>query len=307
MENKLDNGLFSAGGRLRCAARLCYGAAMIKRISFAALLLAVCFTTAADVTQETAVPADQGYRVGAGDVLEVETFDQDEVSGEFTVEPAGTITFPLLGAVPVAGLTPGEVAKALEGLLEKDYFVDVQIKVEVEVFASQPVTLLGEVQSPGTYYLEGRTALTDLLAKAGGLKPTAGPILELRRVTRVGGEGPPPPMSFSTSQILSGEAGRDVYLEAGDVLSVAARKLYFITGEIARPGQYEISLGMTLMQAISQAGGVGKFASQALEIHRDVGGEKEVLNFDLSHIRKGRVSDPAIQAGDVIYVKRRFF
>ncbi len=280
---------------------------MIKRTSVAALIIVGCLFVGVVVAQEAVEPDDEGYRVGVGDVLEVEIFDQDEVSGEFTIESAGSITFPLLGAVPVAGLTSGEVAGVLEELLEKDYFVDVQVKVKVEVFASQPVTLLGEVQSPGTYYLEGRTALTDLLARAGGLKPTAGPILELRRVIRVDGEGPPPPMSFSTSQILSGEVGRDVYLEAGDVLSVAARKLYFITGEIARPGQYEISLGMTLMQAISQAGGVGKFASQALEIHRDVGGEKEVLNFDLSHIRKARVSDPAIQAGDVIYVKRRFF
>ena len=267
----------------------------------------VCCFAGAVFAQEALDPSDGTYRVGVGDVLEVETFDQEEVSGEYTIEPAGAIIFPLLGAVPVAGLTPREVAATLETLLEKDYYVDVQVKVGVEVFASQPVTLLGEVQNPGTFYLEGRTALTELLARAGGLKPTAGPILELRRVAMADGEGPPLPMMFSTSQILSGEAGRDVYLQAGDVLSVAARKLYFITGEIARPGQYEISLGMTLMQAISQAGGVGKFASQALEIHRDVGGEKEILNFDLSHIRKGRVSDPAILAGDVIYVKRRFF
>ena len=280
---------------------------MIKRTSVATLLLAVCFFVGVVCAQEAVDPFDGSYRVGVGDVLEVETFDQEEVSGEFTIEPSGAIIFPLLGTVPVAGLTPREVAATLERLLETDYYVDVQVKVKVETFASQPVTLLGEVQNPGTFYLEGRTTLTELLSRAGGLKPTAGPILELRRVTRVDGEERQLPMTFSTSQILSGEAGRDVYLESGDVLSIAARKLYFITGEIARPGQYEISLGMTLMQAISQAGGIGKFASQALEIHRDVGGEKEVLNFDLSHIRKGRVSDPAILAGDVIYVKRRFF
>jgi polysaccharide export outer membrane protein len=235
------------------------------------------------------------------------TFSHDEISGEFTIEPSGVITFPLLGAVPVAGRSPTEVAALLESLLEKDYYVDVQLKVEMEVFASQPVTLLGEIQNPGTYYLEGLTSLTDLLARAGGLKQSAGPTLELRRVTRVDGEGPPPPMIFSTTEILSGAVGRDVFMEAGDVVSVAGKKLYFITGEVARPGQYEITLGMTLMQAISQAGGVGKFASQALEVHRMVDGEKEILRFDLSQIRKGRTSDPAILPGDVIYVKRRFF
>jgi polysaccharide export outer membrane protein len=270
-------------------------------------IFAVLCSAPAGALGQDVLPEEEGYRVGAGDVIEVETFSHEEISGEFTVGPTGAIVFPLLGSVQVGGKTPADVAALLESLLEKDYYVDVQLRVEMEVFASQPVTLLGEIQKPGTYYLEGRTSLTQLLAKAGGLKASAGPTLELRRVTRVDGEGPPPPMVFETSEILSGEIGRDVFLQAGDVLSVAAKKLYFITGEVARPGQYEITLGMTLMQAVSQAGGAGKFASQSLEVHRLTNGEKEILSFDLSQIRKGRVVDPAIQAGDVIYVKRRFF
>jgi len=114
-------------------------------------------------------------------------------------------------------------------------------------------------------------------------------------------------MVFSTSKLLTGEAGRDVLLQAGDVLFVSAKRLFFITGEIARPGQYEISFGLTLLQAISQAGGVGKFASQSIEVHRDIEGEKQILSFDLSHIRKGKTSDPPVLAGDVLIVKRRFF
>ena len=57
----------------------------------------------------------------------------------------------------------------------------------------------------------------------------------------------------------------------------------------------------------AQAGGAGKFASQVVEVHRDVEGEKEILSFDLSQIRKGRLADPAIESGDVVFVKRRFF
>lgn len=279
---------------------------MSMRTRLSAVLI-VAFGVALVGGAEDSVVVDDSYRVGPGDVLKVETFGHGEVSGEFAVEPSGTISFPLLGVVAVSGKTPAEVAQLLESLLEKDYYVDVQLKVGVSLYGSQPVTMLGEVQKPGTYYLEGRTTLTELLARAGGLKSTAGPVLELRRVTRAGGEEAPSPMVFPTADILSGEVGRDVVLEAGDVLSVAAKKLYFITGEVARPGQYEISFGMTLMQAVSQAGGVAKFASQEIEIHRVAGGEKEILNFDLSHIRKGRQADPAVYAGDVIYVKRRFF
>ena len=248
-----------------------------------------------------------GYEVGIGDVIEVTAFQEDEITGEFLVEASGAITFPLLGPVPVAGMTPAAISAVLEELLERDYYVDVQLKVKVETFASQPVTLLGEVQSPGTYYLEGRTTVTDLLAKAGGLKPSAGPVLELRRTSRIEGEGPPEPMVLETAKLSTGEVGRDIILQAGDVLYVSPKQIYFISGEVARPGQYEISRGMTLMQALSHAGGVGKFASQVIEIHREEAGEKKILSFDLSHIRKGRLADPAVISGDVIFVKRRFF
>ena len=257
--------------------------------------------------QEDKTTESVGYEVGIGDVIEVTAFQEEEITGEFLVEASGAITFPLLGPVPVAGMTPAAISAILEELLERDFYVDVQLKVKVEVFASQPVTLLGEVQAPGTYYLEGRTTLTDLLSKAGGLKASAGPVLELRRTSRIEGEGPPEPMVFETSKLSTGEIGRDLILQAGDVLYVSPKQIYFITGEVARPGQYEISRGMTLMQALSHAGGVGKFASQVIEIHREEAGEKKILSFDLSHIRKGRLADPAVISSDVIFVKRRFF
>ncbi|MCW8983701.1 MAG: polysaccharide export protein [Thermoanaerobaculales bacterium] len=271
------------------------------------VFICVVFVALPVGAQEEQNVESAGYEVGIGDVIEVTAFQEDEITGEFLVEASGAITFPLLGSVPVAGMTPASISLVLEELLERDYYVDVQLKVKVEVFASQPVTLLGEVQTPGTYYLEGRTTLTELLSKAGGLRSSAGPVLELRRTARADGEGPPEPMIFETAKLSTGESGRDVILQAGDVLYVSPKKIYFITGEVARPGQYEISLGMTLMQALSQAGGVGKFASQVIEIHREVDGEKEILSFDLSHIRKGRLADPAVTSGDVIFVKRRFF
>ena len=284
-----------------------YRPTMNSRRVFCPVMILVIGLTMPVAAQEDQAPDTGGYRVGIGDVIEVESFQEDEISGEFSVEVSGAITFPLLGTVPVAGMTVAEIATLLERLLEKDYYVDVQLKVEVDVFASQPVTLLGEVQLPGTYYLEGRTTLTELLSRAGGLKSSAGPVLELRRTARIEGEGPPEPLIFETAKLSTGEVGRDLILQAGDVLYVSPKQIYFITGEVARPGQYEISLGMTLMQALSQAGGVGKFASQVIEIHREVGGEKKILSFDLSHIRKGRLADPAVISGDVIFVKRRFF
>lgn len=257
--------------------------------------------------QEAPVGASTGYRVGAGDVLRVEAYNHDEISGDFAVEVKGEISFPLLGGVEVAGLTTSEIAASLESLLERDYYVDVQLQVEIEKYHSKPVTVLGEVARPGTYYLEGDTSLHKILAEAGGLKTSAGQFVELRRLQDVDGVEHPYVQTYGTGPLMRGEAGRDVLLRQGDVISVSAKEQFFITGEVAKPGKYDLTPGMTLMQAISHAGGQGKFASQTVEVHRGGDGDKEIYTFDVSHIRKGKKSDPTIEAGDVLIIRRRFF
>ncbi len=257
--------------------------------------------------QPSATPTEFSYRVGTGDVLTVETFDHKEVSGVFSVEDDGSILFPLLDRVPVVGLSASEVARLLERLLERDYYVDVIVKVEVKEYHSRPVTVLGEVAKPGTVFLEGPTTLTEILVAAGGLRSTAGPQVDVRRVERVDGREITKVYSFSTEKLLSGEQGREFEVMAGDIVAVSARQVYFITGEINRAGQFEIGRGLTLMQAISQAGGPSKFASNAVEIHRDLDGQKTILEFDLGDIRRGKVEDVEIMPGDVITLKRRFF
>jgi protein involved in polysaccharide export with SLBB domain len=141
------------------------------------------------------------------------------------------------------------------------------------------------------------------------IRSSAGGVVELRRVEEVEGIGAAMVWYFETSAVNSGADGRDTFLEPGDVVSVSVKQRYFITGEIASPGQYDLTPDMTLMQAISQAGGQGKFASQTVEVHRgrEGGDEKKIMTFDLSQIRKGKADDPTIEAGDVIIVRRRFF
>ncbi|MCP4897440.1 MAG: hypothetical protein GY906_10755, partial [bacterium] len=224
------------------------------------LLLTVCVSVFSVLAQEGGV-RDLSYQVGPGDVLEVKAFQYDEISGLFPVEATGTMTFPLLGNVDVAGRDTAGVSALLEELLEKDFYVDVQLQVDVSEYRSQPVTVLGEVLRPGTYYLKGRTSLPQIIAEAGGLKPSAGSIIELRKSSlSAAGEADSAASvrAFSTAKVMSAEAGGDVFLSLGDVVSVSAKQLFFMTGEVVRPGQYEIVEGLTVMPAISQAGGLGK-------------------------------------------------
>ena len=283
---------------------MCY---LLRMRKLCLVLLCVLVAPVAVQGQEAERTAPIAYTVGPGDVLRVEAYTHDEISGEFAVEAEGEISFPLLGRIDVAGSTTSEIADRLEELLEKDYYVDVQLQVEVEEYRSKPVTVLGEVARPGTYYLEGHTSLHSILAEAGGMKPTAGAVIELRRLEDVDGVAKPVVQNFRTTAVRSGEEGSDVILQPGDVVSVSVKQRYFITGEISKPGQYDLSPGMTLMQAVSQAGGQGKFASQTVEVHRGGDGEKEIMTFDLAQIRKGRATDPVVEAGDVLIVRRRFF
>ncbi len=115
--------------------------------------------------------------------------------------------FPMLGRVEVAGQTTSEIADRLEALLEKDYYVDVQLQVEVEEYHSKPVTVLGEVARPGTYYLEGQTSLHKILAEAGGLKRLGGSVCRAAPDRR---------RSTGSSSRLSGPMGPTSILKGED-------------------------------------------------------------------------------------------
>lgn len=112
-------------------------------------------------------------RISAGDMLEIKVFQADELSGKVRVDSDGKISLPLIGALPVAGLTPIEVEKRLTTLLGKRYLQNPQVTVLVEEFTNQRVTVEGEVNKPGVYPLEGSMTLLQSIALAGGLADLA--------------------------------------------------------------------------------------------------------------------------------------
>ena len=314
----------SAGdrGKLLRRGRVVLTYIVMKRIVLVQVLVAVLLSSVGlGWAQEASAPQEPGsagtplaqdvsrpvgYRIGPGDVIQVTAFHHNEISGSFTVDQDGTITYPFLGKVPVEGLTEGEVAGKLTTALEKDYYVDVQIEVVVKQFGSLPVVILGAVKKPGTYYLKGVTTLTQLLAEAGGFTNDAGQTIELRRNEKNKIGGALSVIHIPRKELVNGQMD-DVILKGGDIIAVRRRAIFFVTGEVNSPGQYNLSPGETLMAAISEAGGLGKFGSQEVEIRRKIEGKSTTLTFNLKKIRHGKQEDPPIQADDVIFVKRRFF
>lgn len=130
----------------------------------------VSVVPALDAPQLTDIYAAQrDQRFGPGDTMTVSVLGAQDLSGDRVVDGSGTIDFPLIGQVPVLGLTPGETARALQDRLSQRYLRNPQVSVIPKAMVSQQVTILGGVNQPGRYLIDGRTTLRDAIAQARGI------------------------------------------------------------------------------------------------------------------------------------------
>lgn len=113
-------------------------------------------------------PSIMDYRIGTEDLLEIKVFGVDQLSSTVRVDARGMISMPLIGPVPIAGLTVPEAQAAVTGRLAESYLQDPQVSIFVKEFTTQRVTIEGAVNRPGIYPLKGQTTLLIALALAGG-------------------------------------------------------------------------------------------------------------------------------------------
>jgi polysaccharide export outer membrane protein len=238
------------------------------------------------------------YRFGVGDVITISVFKEPELSGDYTVGPDGRITMPLIGAVKATGLTDTELKERITELLAEDYLVDPQISVTGKEYRSQYVYVTGAVTRSSRVPLKHGMALKDVLSEAG---VTLSPGQEIVLTRTGGGEGE---FRFTTEDL---EHGNQPDLQDGDVLNVKEPAYFYIRGEIRRPGKYQLTKEMTLLEAISVAEGLTEWASRKeVQIRRKLDGDTTETNVNLKKVEEQRVPDPQLQPGDVILIKRRF-
>ena len=193
--------------------------------------------------------------LGPGDTVRITAFRHPDLTTEARIADDGRLNVPLVGAVSLAGKTPGQAATHIATLLKQGSFlVNPQIDVMVLEARSRQVSVLGFVNRPGRYMLEGAKAkVTDVLAMAGGLEPEASDKAIITR-TR---EGKSETLDVNLAAIIQrGDAGEDVALASGDSLFVPKAPVVYVYGEVTRAGSYRIEPGMTVMQAVSVAGGI---------------------------------------------------
>jgi polysaccharide export outer membrane protein len=195
--------------------------------------------------------ASNDYLVGAGDLLKIAVFGFPDLAGDVRVSQSGNITFPLVGSVSVSGLSTRQIETKLSALLAAGHFIkDSQVTVLVTEYQSQRVAVMGEVTNPGQYPLQGSRRVLNLLADAGGVATkTAGD-----QVTLIRKDGTS--ISIDAVAMLAGDGTQNPIVNAGDIINVPKAPQFYVYGEVNKPGVYRLERDMTVVQAISAAGGL---------------------------------------------------
>ncbi len=246
------------------------------------------------------------YVIGGQDVLTIAVYDQAELSGKFTVDPDGTLTFPLLGRVKAGGLTLRGLEEDLKKRLSDGYIRNPQVSVSMETYRSQRIFVMGEVRSPGAYQLTGDMTIIEAIARAGSTTPAAAD--EALIVRPRGGQttGPVLPTDSDSTvlrvnlrEIQEGALSKNILLRDGDTLLVQKARLVYVFGQVKAPGAYPVDKDTTVLQALSLSGGVTDRGSTGrIKIVRAVDGKKKELKVKLTDL---------VEPGDTIIVAERFF
>lgn len=251
-------------------------------LSMSFLMLSALTSVQAQVPAQAA-PPNSDYRLGPGDAIGVQVFQNPDLSVDARVSENGVISYPLVGSVQLGGLSIAEAEqKIAEALRSGGYVRSPQVNIILRQVRGNQVAVLGQVNRPGRFPLETfNTRVSDMLATAGGVTPGGDDVLILtgqrqgqafRRVIDIPG------------LFLNQKPEDDVVLAGGDTLYVNKAPVFYIYGQAQRPGPYRIERGMTVMQALAQGGGPTARGSQnRLMLHRrDAAGK--VIELSLIHI-----------------------
>lgn len=269
--------------------------------------LLVVFVVAALLPREGR--PDKGYTIGPNDVLVIRVWGNEDLTREVVVSSEGRFQFPLIGEVTATGRTVDELGRILAQRLADGYLIDPNVEVMVREYKSQKVYILGEVLRPGTYPLDSRASIIEIISEAGGLGAEAGDVAEIVRARndwkkdkplKPDQEGVDRVIRVDLRDILAGKGGRRrTEIRSGDTIFVPKAEVFYIFGQVSQPGKYRWEKELTVLKAVIIAGGFTDIASKRrIKIRREID-EKE---------RKIRAKlDTPVKPDDTVIVPESFF
>jgi polysaccharide export outer membrane protein len=240
-------------------------------------------------------------QIGAGDLLDVDVFDTTELSRKLRVNELGAISLPVGGDIYVGGLTAAEAGRAIEGRFRQDDVLkDPHVTVTILEYATQGVTVYGEVKNPGVYPLLGAHGVLDLISAAGGETPNAG-----STVTITHRADPDHPVEASIQPKPGTTSALSVDVRPGDTITVSKAGIVYVLGDVGKPGGFLIDNNgrLTVLQAVALAQGTNRTAAlnRAKVIRKTETGHEEV-QIALNKILKMKVPDQPLANGDILFV-----
>jgi len=262
------------------------------------------------------------YRVGPKDILTITVWEEPDLTKEAVIDQDGTINYPLLGNIHIAGMSVKQIDHKITHLLAANYLVNPEVDVTIKEHHSQKVLVLGEINKPGLYVLTGLTHLLEIISRAGGLTDKAG---NKANIYRTKGSQQIASSSYDLSALIEkikpvsidldellkkGDLVYNLTLRSEDVIVFANKKdadileqKVYISGHIKKISSYDYQKGLTALNLCIIAGGFQERAAPNRAVLTRKTDKKQVmLKINLNKIKAGKNKDIQLQPGDRLYI-----
>ena len=264
----------------------------------------------------------QGYTLGSGDIVRITVLDEPDLSGPFQVSSLERISYPFLGNINVKGMTVEDLNLYLTMKLMEDYLVNPIVTVSVESYKSKKVFIQGEVAQPGVYYLKEKSGVLNLLLESGGTTKDASEEIVILRSTGSPEDGESEnfeQIKINLKELLGGDQKQNIPVQNGDIIFIANAsggqfrtegRFVNIMGEVKKPGNYDYRLGLTVLNAILEAGGFTEYAAKnKVRVIKKIGDSQKVVISKLDDlVKRGKFEeDVLLEPGDLVVVPQSLF
>jgi polysaccharide biosynthesis/export protein len=251
-------------------------------------------TSPAPAAAQPTGPVDSGYLLGVGDIVEVSLVGRADFAGSRArIATDGTILLPMIGAVHAADRTVLELADDVRrALIKGQFYSDPVVRAEVVGISSRYATVLGAVGNPGLLPLDRNYRLSEILAKIGGRTGAGADYVLLTRAT--GG----PTERYYINKLASGGGDQDPVVKSGDKIFIpnVEAEVFYISGQVNKPGTYPVTEGMTVRRALAEGGGVTENGSE----------NKFKIIRDGKPLKSVKLED-SVKPGDILTFGERLF
>jgi polysaccharide export outer membrane protein len=248
--------------------------------------------------------AAPSLKIGPGDLIQVTMFENPDLSGNYRVDQDGDVAVALIGRLHVAGMTADEAGAAIEKRYVEDQILlpaGAHASVFIAEYATQGITVSGEVKVPGVYPALGVRKLHDLMVAAGGVLQAASSKVI---ITRKDDPGHPITVDYNPEALKP--VIPDIQIFPGDSILVPRAGIVYIVGNVQRAGGFVLDGRdqLTVEEALALAGGSSRSPNlKRVQLVRTLDdGRKEAFTIPVNLILKGRAPDVAMKDGDILYV-----